>query len=41
MKAHFYKTTQTIGKNRDELLKKAKEDKAKYAIEMGKSVQIK
>jgi len=41
LKAHFYKTTQTIGKNRDELLKKAKEDKAKYAIEMGKSVQIK
>jgi hypothetical protein len=32
---------QTIRENRDELFKKAKEDKAKYAIEMGKSVQTK
>jgi hypothetical protein len=41
LKAHFYETMQTIRENRDELFKKAKEDKAKYAIEMGKSVQTK
>lgn len=41
MKTHFYKTRKTMVKNYDELLKKAKEDKAKYAIEMGKSFQIK
>lgn len=41
LKAHFHETMQTIGKNRDILLKKAKEDKVKYVVEMGKSVQTK
>lgn len=41
LKTSFYRTRQNMVQGHDELVKKAKEDRARYAIEIGKSVQTK